>query len=148
MKNITCTWWALPEWVKSIIKPKHKKTWTFPVYKSEGKDWYMDIPSLLTFKELLTGGTEECLDWWYKEQSGKDPVPGSKFKMTLSDKPTPSYTTKIIHEPTEMYSAWVDGDDSYWWDPVSKKTIWLCPYLPWLMGGIPDKMYVSLEVVK
>jgi len=81
LKNITCTWWALPEWVKAIIKPK-KKTWTFPVYKSEGKDWYMNIPSLLTFKELLTGGTEECLDWWYKEQSGKDPVPGSKFKMT------------------------------------------------------------------
>ena len=147
MKDITNSWWSLPEWVKAAIKP-NKTTWTFPAYKGDGKNWYMDIPSLLTWKESLTGGTEECLDWWYEKMTGKKPVPGSKFTMTLSDKASVGYTTHLHHEPTEMHSCWTGGEDTYWWEPISKTTCWLCPYLPWLMGGVPKKMYVTLEVVK
>ena len=148
--NLTNTWWALPSWIQAAIKPltKMKSSWTMPCYKSEGKDWKMNIPMLLTWGETLTGGTEKALDWWYESLSGEKPEAGSTIKLTLSKTPTPSYTTKLILEPTEMHSCWTDGDDSYWWEPISKTTCWLCPYLPWLMGGIPKKLYVTMELAK
>ena len=62
--SISCTWWSYPKWMTGLLKPltKLKKEWTMPCYKGKGKDWMMDIPMLLTWKELLTGGTETDLD--------------------------------------------------------------------------------------
>ena len=150
MIDITNFWGSLPEWVKAIIKPitKTKKSWKMPVYKGD-KDWYMNIPILMTWKESLTGGTEKCLDWWYKEKTGKDPIPGeSKFTLTLSKTHSGDVDTILKMEPKEFYSCWTGGDDSYYYDPISKITCWLCPYLPWLMDGTPKYLYIKMEVVK
>ena len=116
-----------------------------PVYKStDNKDWYMDIPMLMTWKESLTGGTETCLDWWYEKLSGEKPTPDSKMKLTLSKYPMEGCTTELDYI----------GDDKYWsqssWyeDKTSGSSCWLCPYLPWLMDGKPKKMYVTMEITK
>lgn len=144
MTSATCIWWSLPKWLTDMIKPltKTKKEWSMPLYKLPGSsDWYMDIPMLLTWKEALTGGTETCLNWWYEKLTGKKPDTDSKMTCILSKYPIDGATTtlKLLGDD----DAWTEA--SYYLDETSDMTIWLCPYLPWLMDGKPDKMWMIIK---
>ena len=134
-------WWSLPTWLTACLKPltKTTKKWSFTCYKGS-KDWYFNLPLLLTFKESLTGGTEKCLDWWYEEMTGFKPQADCKMKLELSKYPMPGCSTKL----TFMFNEGCDGS-SFYKDAKSQMMCWLCPYLPYLMDGKPDTLYLNLQ---
>ena len=143
----TCTWWALPEWAKDALKPLTltKKEWGMPVYKLEGdNNWYMDVPMLLTWKEALCMGTERCLDEWYEKLSSEKPTKASKMYLTLSKYPMKDATTTLEYQGDD--ASWPEA--SYYLDTGTNMLAWLCPYLPWLMNGKPEKMWLTLKVTK
>ena len=141
--DMTCSWWSLPKWIQDLIQPltKTKKSWTMPLYKDgTNTDWYMDIPMLLTWKETLTGGTEKCLDWWYQKLTGNKPDSNSKMTITLSQYPLENPTTCLTLQGDD--ELWKES--SYYLDTKSQMICWLCPYLPWLMGGKPKQMWLTI----
>ena len=152
LKSITCTWWLLPEW---LHKPLHlltmgKKTWTLTLYKDEPNiHWYLDIPYLLTWKEILCGGTDTDLDVWYKKLTGKGTTPSSKMKCTVSDKPLSGTTIGNGYTVLKKIEELSNGDDSTTYkDMGTQLHCWLCPYLKWLYGYKPDYLYLYLEPIK
>lgn len=144
LKDLTCSWWLLPKWVTNLLGnlTKGKKTWTINLYKDD-KDyyWYLDIPWLLTYKEILTGGTEETLDYWYEKLSGKKHSPTSKMKCTVSSEYIPGGSTTILTKIDDLSNY---DDSTTYKDTLSGIICWLCPYLKWLYHGKPESLYVKL----
>jgi hypothetical protein len=127
-----------------MLKPllRGKTSWTITLYKIEGSPfWYLDIPYLLTFREILCGGTEESLDYWYEKLTGESATTSSRLTCTVSSEPISDVTT-TLHIIEELS----DFDDSgTYLDLISGISCWLCPYLKWLFGHKPDTLWLSLE---
>lgn len=139
------SWWALPDSVKSALIKKigDKDTWTLDCYK-KGVFWAFDLPWLLTYGELLCGGTEKDLDSWFFELTGKCPEEGDTLKLTVSSKASVGYSTKLLLLKEDFSCK----DSTYYLDVVTKLECWLCPYLKFLFGAAPDALYVTFDLDK
>lgn len=141
MINLTASWWSLPQGLKDLLQPKGKTTWNLTIYKNSNGTWGFNIPYLLTFNEMLLGGTELALDWWYHHLTGEWATTGAKLKMKASAEPFEGYKAK----------AWFEYDDptnqaaSFYYEPTSEHLMWLCPYLPWLFGSKPENLYLGFQ---
>lgn len=142
-EGTSCSWWSLPEDVKSEVKltVPNKDTWTLDVTK-DGTYWQFDLPEFLTWKELFCGGTELVLDYFYKVLTGgATPKDGSYLKVTVSSKPLEGQTTKCVF----LYPDVKQPESSYYLDTTTGLDLWLCPYLQVLFKCVPETLYLKLE---
>jgi hypothetical protein len=141
------TWWGLPEPLKNQLQQltKNKKTWKTKLYKMEGsEDWYLSLPLLLTYNESLTGGTELTLNKMYKQLTGNYPNKDSKLMTTWSSEPLEEGNCTLTYQGDD--DLWPES--SYYLCEETQTLCWLCPYLQWLMGEKPKKLYLKLEPTK
>ena len=138
------TWWGLPKPLQDMLQKltQGKKTWTTTLYKMSGNgDWYLSLPQLLTYNESLTNGTELTLDKLYEQLTGNQPTGKSKLLSTWSSEPMEGCNCTLTYQ----------GDDNLWPESTyylceeTQTLCWLCPYLQWLMGEKPKKLYMKLE---
>lgn len=137
------TWWGLPKPLQDLLQKltKGKKQWTTELYKmQDSNDWYLSLPLLLTYNESLTGGTEKCLDTLYEQLSGNKPTPSSKLLTTWSSQPLEGSNCTLTYQGDD--DLWPES--SYYLCEETQQLCWLCPYLQWLMGEKPKKLYLKL----
>ena len=141
--NFLNSWWALPEkvqlFVKDLVPSKH--TWTLNCTKDKSGVWVFSLPQFLTFNESLCNGTEEALDYHYK-QLGGTLTTGSKLKLTVTDIEPDDYTPQCLH----LYEDPLWTEANYYLDKVSDKDIWLCPYLQVLFKSVPEHLWLTISI--
>lgn len=125
---MTNFFWYMPDWVKTIFKPKGKTTLSITAYK-DGDEWYFNkFP--ITWKESLV--FKEALDHMAQ---GK-----SKMKIFISTQQFPGA------EVMSWYQAdpcWMEANE-YTWKGFQ---IWICPWSQWYWGFVPEQMYFTVEGV-
>ena len=146
-ENDQNTWWDLDPATREIIKSMvpDQEAWTLDCYRTEGI-WQFSLPEFQTFNEALVNGTEKSVDWHFIELGAGIPKKGSHMRLTCynGDVTEPEeYTTKLKHICS---GAW-DGDPSsnWYYDIVSGKDCWLCPYLQVLFKCVPKTLYVQMK---
>jgi hypothetical protein len=143
LEGISGSWWMLPKPIQDYLtKFTGQQEWTLLIYKNKDTTWGFDLPYLLTWNEKLMNGTEKDLDHWYEELTGNLPSDTSKMYLTVSSTPTTDPTTTLM---------FIGDDDlftgsSYYLDQKSGFLIWLCPYLQFLFGSKPEKLYLKLGI--
>ena len=118
-----------------------KDPYAWYIYK-HGSDWAFNHERHMKMNEQLTGGTEKCLDWWYKQLAGKDPTHDSGMYMTIS--------TKQIYIPTTTWKLKgedLDRPDSHYYiDRATGMRCWLCSYGTDLGLGGAKKLYLKITL--
>jgi hypothetical protein len=122
-----------------------KDTWTLDCFFTDNieGDWAFHLPQFLTFNELLCNGTQEVISYYYEKLSGRKPDKSSRIKLTVSTKDSPDCTTRNLW----LYEDPLWTGANYYIDQETKKDVWLCPYLPFLFGGAPQFLFITIKVV-
>lgn len=142
-QQLSCSWWGLPTEIQEKLKKtfcEGKNSWELQPYKNPDGSWGFDLPMLLTINEKLIGGTDLCMDYYWEEITGTKPQTGDKLKMTCSSKPIEDQNLILEYQGDDFF----DPDSSYYLDPKSGITCWLCPYLTFLFGDKPSSLYIKL----
>ena len=130
-------WTGFKDPFKAITKP----TYGWYLYKY-GTDWAFNSWEYQKFDELLTCGTEKCLDYWYWKLSKEFPNWKSEMWMTISTEPLPNTTCtwELIGENPEK-----DCSHDYM-EPISGEQCWLCEFGTQLGLGGAEKLYIYLTL--
>lgn len=103
--------------------------------------WEFDHEHLNTVSELLCNGTEKVIDWYYKMLHKKYPLVGDQLGFYLSTIKFDDAITKVnlleSHESGSTYS-----------DDLSGMNVWLCPWLQSYFKTVPERLYVSCEILE
>jgi hypothetical protein len=145
--SLTNTWWSLPKSLQNQLQKltKGKTKWTTTLYKmQDNQDWYLSLPQLMTYNESLTYGTEKTLDLMYTKLTGEQPTSNSKLLSTWSSEPLPDGNCTLTYQGDDD----LDKESSYYLCEETQTLCWLCPYLQWLMGEKPQKLYLKLTPTK
>ena len=126
MLNLSNLWWKLPGWVQKTLKPEGKTEISFTTHKGKNGTWFFHAPLLLTFWESLC--FPEVLD---KLSQGEN-----KLKVHVSTNPTPD------SDVYEFLSLDDEEPGGSFWKTPDNELIWLCGWLPWFFGEVPNKLYV------
>ena len=127
-----------------------KNEWTLIITKTIYGDWEFSLPEFLTFNESLCNGTEVSLDAHYLEQTGDQAQPGDKMSLTaINGDNIPVMTpTEVTTTLKWLYADEMESDSNFYLDTHTGCTCWLCPYLQVLFKGVPQTLYLQLEVIK
>lgn len=106
-------------------------------------DWGFNLPQFLTFNELLCNGTEKVISYYYEKLSGRKPTTQSRIKLTVSTKELPDTTCRSLW----LYEDPLWTGSNYYIDQETRQDIWLCPYLPFLFGNVPQFLFINIKVV-
>ena len=119
----------LPEGLTKALQPKGQTQLSITAYKKGDGEWaFNKFP--ITFDEGLY--MKEALDELAKG--------ASKIKVHLSTTPVDGWEKAHFIEPDHW-----DPGASYWhW---KHHDIWLCSWLPWYFGEIPETLWFSTEAV-
>lgn len=142
-QQLQCSWWSLPKSLQDSLQKTFlgKSQWELLPYKNPDGSWGFDLPMLLTINEKLINGTDQCLDYYWEKLMGSKPQPGDQLKMLCSSEPLEDGNCLLLFQGDDDLSP----DSSYYLDNESGILCWLCPYLTFLFGSKPNKLYLKLE---
>ena len=142
-QQLQCSWWILPKSLQDKLQQSFlgKSEWELLPYKNPDGSWGFDLPMLLTINEKLIGGTDLCLDYYWEKLNGSKPQPGDQLKMLCSSNPLEDGNCELSFQGDDE----LDPGSSYYLDKESGILCWLCPFLPWLFGNKPEKLYLKLS---
>ena len=135
--------WSLPEDKQKEIKASIPKlnTWELDCYRDESGYWFFDLEDYGVHAEAFINGTQKALDWHYAYVSQLIPDKHSKMKLTVSiRKQNPTDVPLFLKGEDPLYK----GAHNYF-DPVSGKNIWLCPFVQILFGYAPELLYIHFQ---
>ena len=139
----SCTYWSLPkEERQELIEQTPKQpTWVLDIQRLDSGLWYFDYPSLKTYGELILGGTQLIMDYYYQELTGANPDKDSYMVTTVSTEPLEEAHAVLVKVADD------GGDDggATYKDAMTQMEGWLCGYLILLFGKAPDTLYVNLR---
>ena len=142
----SCTFWTLPDEERQEIIDKTPKqpTWVLDMKRLKDGLWYFDFPSLKTYGELLLGGTEKILDYYYQDLTGAIPDADSYMVTTVSTEPLEVAHAVLIKVAND---AGDQGGATYK-DAMNGMQGWLCGWVrvPW--SEPPETIYVHLQPLK
>ena len=138
-----------PDW-SGFIPPHQfpgKTAWTFLLYKI-GPDWAINCWTMSKLDELITFGSEKCLDWHYLQLAHEFPSWTSEMIGTFSlekidgQEPTTTLTYDKPWEDNPCASWYSDSsapDDLKWW---------LCPFWLdlWIGKTAPQQCHLYLSI--
>ena len=143
-QQLQCSWWSLPKSLQDSLQKQFcsgKSEWELMPYKNPDGSWGFDLPKLLTINEKLIGGTDLCMDYYWEKLNGSKPQPGDQLKMLCSSNPLEDGNCELSFQGDDD----LDPQSSYYLDKESGILCWLCPYLTFLFGGKPEKLYLKLS---
>lgn len=85
-------------------------------------------------------GTEEVIDFYFQNLTGKPPVPGDRMKFTLDTEYFPEATTFLSLQET-------DENGSVYMDERTEMQVWLCPWLQGYFGEVPQTIYIQPDTI-
>ena len=139
----SCTFWALPDEERQEIIDKTPKqpTWVLDMKRLKDGLWYFDFPSLKTYGELMVGGTEKIMDYYYQDLTGATPDENSYMVTKVSSEPLDGAHAVLVKITDD---GGVNGGATYK-DAMTGMQGWLCGWIqvPW--GKAPEKIYVHLQ---
>jgi hypothetical protein len=116
------------------------KTLNLIAYKTQSGIWAFDHEHNDTIAEALCNGTEYAIDWYYELMTKKQSKFEDKISFYLS-------TDKFNDAITKINLIKTDEFGSTYSDDLSGMSVWLCPWLQGYFGFVPDRIYVSCEVI-
>jgi hypothetical protein len=109
-------------------------------YKTAQGIWEFDHDHNNTVGEGLLNGTEDVIDVYYQNLTGKAPIPGNQMQFTLDTEPFSEATTFLTLQRT-------DQNGSVYTDRQTEMEVWLCPWLQGYFGEVPHTIYIKPDVI-
>ena len=129
LENLDGLFWALPQWIKDAAQPKGKKDLKIIAFKEGGKWMFNKLP-ITWHEELCFGGA-------------LDEISKGSNKISISISLEEQEGWEIMHFIDHDF--WSPGASFWHW---KQHDIWLCGWLPWFFGFIPEKMWFKAEPIK
>lgn len=121
-----------------------KTFWNLPLYKV-GANWATDLKCWDIYEELLTGGSEKCLDHHYLHLMHEFPSWDAQMAalFTLTEVPGFEAATKLSYMGPSEFNPLA----SWYMDESLGEQWWLCPLWVQMWGGkvAPGECYLYLS---
>ena len=112
--------------MKNVFKPKGKTSLKITAFKEDG-DWMFNLPPI-TWKESL------CFPDALNE------ISQGKNKVSLFISIVPVENAEVM-DWYQCDPCWMEANEYTW----KGHNIWLCPWLQWYFGEVPEKIWFIAE---
>ena len=143
------TWWGLSKATQDSVKDivPFQTSWTLDIVKQPMGIWTFSLPEYLTYNEALCNGTEDVIDWHYKNLVGESAKPGDELKIVISsERPTDQHSDGFYTICMHLHEDEAFPGSNVYYNLDADEEVWLCPYLQVLFKEVPENLWIEFKL--